>query len=149
MEEEQAAIVEIGRIATLRLAGLITSDVPLPVFGELSMHVLDTHGGRPAEGVPFELIELASHGASRTLAKGATNHDGRTDAALLAGRPVPIGNYELRFYIAGYYAKRGVSLTSPPFLDVIPIRFAISDPEGHYHVPLLMTPWSYTTYRGS
>jgi 2-oxo-4-hydroxy-4-carboxy-5-ureidoimidazoline decarboxylase len=147
--EEQAALTEIGRIATLRLAGLVESDGSLAVHGHLSMHVLDTHSGRPAEGVGFELIELARHGASRTLAKAVTNHDGRTDAALIAGRPVPIGTYELRFQVADYFARRGVPLSNPPFLDVIPIRFGVSEPEGHYHVPLLVTPWSFATYRGS
>jgi 2-oxo-4-hydroxy-4-carboxy-5-ureidoimidazoline decarboxylase len=148
-DEEQAAISEIGRIATLRLAALVEGDVPLPVYGELSMHVLDTHSGRPAEGVAFELIELARHGASRTLKKAVTNRDGRTDAPLIHGRPVPIGNYELRFHVADYFAKCGVPLSSPPFLDIIPIRFGVSEPAGHYHVPLLMTPWSFATYRGS
>jgi 2-oxo-4-hydroxy-4-carboxy-5-ureidoimidazoline decarboxylase len=148
-EEQRAAIVEIGRIATLRLAGLVARDGSLAVHGELSMHVLDTHSGRPAEGVPFELIELARHGANRTIARAITNHDGRTDAALIAGRPLPIGTYVLQFRIADYYKRRGISPDGPPFLDVVPIRFGISDPEGHYHVPLLMTPWSYTTYRGS
>ena len=148
-DEEQSALSEIGRIATLRLASLLASDASLPVYGELSMHVLDTHSGRPAEGVAFELIELARHGASRTLRRAVTNQDGRTDAALIQGRPVPIGTYELRFHVADYFAKRGVPLSSPPFLDVIPIRFGVSEPEGHYHVPLLMTPWSFATYRGS
>jgi 2-oxo-4-hydroxy-4-carboxy-5-ureidoimidazoline decarboxylase len=148
-DEERAAITEIGRIATLRLAGLVASDVPLSVHGELSMHVLDIYNGTPAEGVEFELVELARHGANRTLLKAVTNHAGRTAAALIRGRPVPIGTYELRFRLADYYARRGLTLASPPFLDVVTIRFGISDPEGHYHLPLLMTPWSYTTYRGS
>jgi len=147
--EENAALAEIGRIGTLRLAELVQGDGSLSVHGHLSTHVLDTHSGRPAEGMTFEWIELAQHGAARTLLKAVTNHDGRTEAPLVAGRPVPIGTYELRFYLADYYAKRGVALDRWPFLDVVPIRFGVSDPEGHYHVPLLMTPWSYATYRGS
>jgi 2-oxo-4-hydroxy-4-carboxy-5-ureidoimidazoline decarboxylase len=148
-EEEQAALTEIGRIATLRLAALVAGDVPLPVYGHLSTHILDTHSGMPAAGVAFELIELARHGASRMLLKAVTNHDGRTDTPLIAGRPVPIGTYELRFHVADYFAGRGVALANPPFLDVVPLRFGISEPEGHYHVPLLVTPWSFATYRGS
>ncbi|MEI6723172.1 MAG: hydroxyisourate hydrolase, partial [Betaproteobacteria bacterium] len=78
-----------------------------------------------------------------------TNKDGRTDTPLIAGRPVPIGTYELRFAVAGYFKSRGVALADPPFLDVVPIRFAVAEAEGHYHVPLVMTPWGYATYRGS
>ncbi|MCC7345963.1 MAG: hydroxyisourate hydrolase, partial [Variibacter sp.] len=66
-----------------------------------------------------------------------------------AGRPVPIGRYELLFAVADYYAERGAALAEPPFLDVVPVRFSVADPEGHYHVPLLVSPWSYSTYRGS
>jgi 2-oxo-4-hydroxy-4-carboxy-5-ureidoimidazoline decarboxylase len=148
-DEEKAAITEIGRIATLRLAGLVTSSVALSVHGELSMHVLDTHSGTPAEGVEFELVELARYGVNRSLLKAVTNRDGRTASALISGRPVPIGNYELRFQIADYYRRRGINLASPAFLDVVLIRFGVSAPEEHYHLPLLMSPWSYTTYRGS
>src|SRR5215472_10997386 len=72
-----------------------------------------------------------------------------TDQPLIGGRPVPIGRYELRFAVGKYFAARGVPLSDPPFLDEIPLRFAVSDPEGHLHVPLLVTPWSYATYRGS
>ena len=75
--------------------------------------------------------------------------DGRTDQPLIGGRPVPIGRYELTFHVGAYFADRGVPLSDPPFLDRIPLQFAVSDPEGHLHVPLLVTPWSYATYRGS
>jgi 2-oxo-4-hydroxy-4-carboxy-5-ureidoimidazoline decarboxylase len=78
-----------------------------------------------------------------------TNPDGRTDAALIAARPVPIGAYELRFQAAAYYARRGVTLSDPPYLDVIPLRFHVAEPEQHLHVPLVLTPWGYGTYRGS
>jgi len=78
-----------------------------------------------------------------------TNSDGRTDRPLIGGRPVPIGRYELNFAVGDYFAARGVDMPDPPFLDRIPLRFAVSDPEGHLHVPLLVTPWSYSTYRGS
>ena len=96
-----------------------------------------------------ELHELSSTGAGRLLLSAATNADGRTDAPLIAGRPLPIGTYELRFAVGGYFARRGLALADPPFLDLVPVRFCIAEPEGHYHVPLVVTPWSYATYRGS
>jgi 2-oxo-4-hydroxy-4-carboxy-5-ureidoimidazoline decarboxylase len=109
----------------------------------------DVHGGKPPEGVSVELWKLSEAGADRLLVRTATNHDGRTDPPLIAEWPVPIGTYELRFATAGYFAAAGVALAEPPYLDVVPIRFSIAEPEGHYHVPLVMTPWSYATYRGS
>jgi 2-oxo-4-hydroxy-4-carboxy-5-ureidoimidazoline decarboxylase len=148
-QEESEAIREIGRIAGLRLAELIDCNDPLPVYGRLSTHVLDTHGGQPATGLELELIELSQSGASRLIVKTFTNEDGRTDGALIDGRPVPIGTYELRFHTHAYYARRGIVLSEPSFLDVVPIRFGVSEPEAHLHVPLLLTPWSYATYRGS
>jgi 2-oxo-4-hydroxy-4-carboxy-5-ureidoimidazoline decarboxylase len=78
-----------------------------------------------------------------------TNSDGRTDQPLIGGRPVPIGRYELVFSVGKYFAERKVPMSDPPFLDQIPLRFSVSEPEGHLHVPLLVTPWSYATYRGS
>lgn len=147
--ERATALAEIVRIAALRLDQRVTAPERLPVHGRLSTHVLDTHAGRPAAGVGVTLVELAAAGESRIVAETATNADGRTDAPLIAGRPVPIGRYELRFAVGGYFAGQGVTLSDPPFLDVVPIRFAVAEPEGHYHVPLLATPWSYVTYRGS
>jgi 2-oxo-4-hydroxy-4-carboxy-5-ureidoimidazoline decarboxylase len=148
-QEESEAIREIGRIASLRLAEQIDCNEPLPVNGRLSTHVLDTHGGQPAAGVELELIELSRSGASRLIVRTFTNKDGRTDGALIDGRPVPIGNYELRFHTRAYYARRGAALSEPSFLDIVPIRFGVSEPESHLHMPLLLTPWSYATYRGS
>lgn len=147
--EIRRAIEEIGRISALRLDQLVVADDRLKVHGKLSTHVLDNHAGKPAPGIALELIELANLGESRVIARGATNADGRTDQPLIGGRPLPIGRYELRFSVGKYYAERGVQTPDPPFLDEIPLRFAISEPEGHYHVPLLVTPWSYSTYRGS
>jgi hydroxyisourate hydrolase len=111
--------------------------------------VLDTAHGRPAAGVGIELVRL--DGDDRTPLKTvATNADGRTDAPLIGGEPLRIGTYELTFHIGAYFAAQTpAAVADPPFLDVVPIRFAIAEPEGHYHVPLLATPWSYTTYRGS
>ncbi|MEI9806166.1 MAG: hydroxyisourate hydrolase [Pseudolabrys sp.] len=83
------------------------------------------------------------------LGRTVSNRDGRTDKPLIAERPVPIGTYELRFAVAGYFVARGVPLSNPPFLDVVPIRFSVAEPESHYHVPLVASPWSYATYRGS
>jgi 2-oxo-4-hydroxy-4-carboxy-5-ureidoimidazoline decarboxylase len=147
--EMQASIAEICRIAALRLDQLVAADDRLPVHGRLSTHVLDTHSGMPAERIAFELIELSELGESRVVTRGVTNADGRTDQPLIGGWPVPIGRYELRFSVGKYFAERGVATSDPPFLDQIPLRFAVSEPEGHLHVPLLVTPWSYATYRGS
>jgi len=147
--ETQTSIEEICRIAALRLDQLVTSDDRLAVHGRLSTHVLDTHSGKPAAGIEVELIELSDLGASRVVTRTITNGDGRTDTPLIGGRPVPIGRYELTFRVGSYFAGRGVPMSNPPFLDSIPLRFSVSDPEGHLHVPLLVTPWSYATYRGS
>jgi len=147
--EVEASIEEICRVAALRLDQLVASEDKLPVHGRLSTHVLDTHSGRPAAGISIELTELSDLGQSRVVARAVTNSDGRTDQPLIGGRPVPIGRYELTFHVGAYFADRGVPLSDPPFLDRIPLQFAVSDPEGHLHVPLLVTPWSYATYRGS
>lgn len=147
--ETRRALEEISRIAALRLDQLVSADDKLKVHGRLSTHVLDNHAGKPAPGIPVELVELANLGESRVIARAVTNADGRTDQPLIGGRPLPMGRYELRFSVAKYYAERNVPLSDPPFLDEIPLRFAISEPENHYHVPLLVTPWSYSTYRGS
>jgi len=147
--EMQAAIREICRIAALRLDQLIASDDRLPVHGRLSTHVLDTHSGRPAAGIAIELTELSDLGQARVVTRAVTNSDGRTDLPLIGGRPVPIGRYELAFRVGAYFAGRAVPMSDPPFLDRIPLQFSVSDPEGHLHVPLLVTPWSYATYRGS
>ena len=147
--EMQVAIGEISRIAALRLDHLVTSDDKLPVHGRLSTHVLDTHSGKPAAGISVVLTELSDLGEPRVIARAITNSDGRTDQPLIGGRPVPIGRYELMFRVGVYFAQRSVPMSEPPFLDQIPLRFSVSDPEGHLHVPLLVTPWSYATYRGS
>jgi 2-oxo-4-hydroxy-4-carboxy-5-ureidoimidazoline decarboxylase len=147
--EQQNALAEIKRIAGLRLAELVEASEALSIYGTLSTHVLDTRDGVPARGVAIELIELARQGKSRTVATSVTNDDGRTDVPLICGRPLPIGLYELRFHVGAYFEGRSVAPSEPGFLDVIPIRFGISNPESHIHVPLLVSPWSYTTYRGS
>lgn len=147
--ETRTSIGEIFRIAALRLDQLVSADDKLAVHGRLSTHVLDTHSGKPAAGVALELTELSELGTPRVVASAVTNSDGRTDQPLIGGRPVPIGRYQLMFSVGDHFAARGVPMSDPPFLDKIPLHFAVSDPEGHLHVPLLVTPWSYATYRGS
>ena len=148
-EEAETALAEIFRIAALRLNQRLEAADRLKVHGRLSTHVLDTHSGRPAAAVCVELLELSANGEQRVMARAATNRDGRTDAPLMAGQPLPIGRYELRFHVGEYFARLAARMDDPPFLDVVPVRFAVAEPEGDYHVPLLVTPWSYSTYRGS
>jgi 2-oxo-4-hydroxy-4-carboxy-5-ureidoimidazoline decarboxylase len=147
--ETQKSIDEICRIAALRVDQLVVSEDRLAVNGRLSTHVLDTHSGRPAAGIAVELVELSDLGEARLVMRTVTNSDGRTDQPLIGGRPVPIGRYQLTFSVGKYFAERQVPMSDPPFLDQIPLRFSVSEPEGHLHVPLLVTPWSYATYRGS
>ncbi|GJD35768.1 hydroxyisourate hydrolase [Methylobacterium aerolatum] len=117
-------------------------------MGHLSTHVLDTASGRPAAGVAIELRRLAEDGTGVTLATVTTNADGRTDDALLSGDALTVGTYELVFAVGDYFARLGHG-GERPFLDRVPVRFGVSDPAAKYHVPLLITPWSYSTYRGS
>src|SRR5215471_17851451 len=145
----ETALGEIFRIAALRLDQRIEAADRLEVHGRRSTHVLDTQAGRPAARVTIELLELSASGEQRMIARATTNRDGRTDEPLIGERPLPIGRYELRFHVGDYFARLKASQGDPPFLNVVPVRFAIAEPESHYHVPLLVTPWSYTTYRGS
>jgi 2-oxo-4-hydroxy-4-carboxy-5-ureidoimidazoline decarboxylase len=147
--EQETALGEIARIAALRLDQHIRGPDRLKVHGRLSTHVLDTYHGHPAAGVTIEFCEIGASGEARLLSRTATNADGRTDRPLMAERPVPISQYELRFAIGDYFVRQGTPLPDPPFLGIVPIRFAVAEPEAHYHVPLLATPWSYSTYRGS
>jgi 2-oxo-4-hydroxy-4-carboxy-5-ureidoimidazoline decarboxylase len=147
--EIETALGEIFRIAALRLDQRVAAADRLEVHGRLSTHVLDTHRGRPAAGVAIELVQLSANGKHVTIVRATTNGDGRTDEPLIGGQPLPIGRYELRFHVADYFAGLGTPQGDPPFLDTVPVRFAVAEPEGHYHVPLLVTPWSYSTYRGS
>jgi 2-oxo-4-hydroxy-4-carboxy-5-ureidoimidazoline decarboxylase len=146
--EFAAALQEVFFITRLRIAGKVSGDGMPQVNGRLSTHVLDTHAGRPAAGIAIELYEFAGERAHR-IATAITNSDGRTDQPLVGGGPLPIGRYELRFAVGDHFRSRGIDVGDPPFLDIVPLRFSIAEPEGHYHVPLLCTPWSYSTYRGS
>ena len=119
--------------------------------GKLTTHVLDTANGCPGEGIAIALWKLDSEIDldSKTLLKTVhTNHDGRTDEPLLADKELKAGIYELVFSVGAYFARYG-DYPEPLFLNEIPIRFGISDIKAHYHVPLLVSPWSYSTYRGS
>ena len=116
-------------------------------MGRLSTHVLDTHAGRPAAGVTVWLERIAG-GKRDALGRFVTNADGRA-APLLEGDGFTAGLYELHFHVGDYFRDQGVTLPEPPFLDVVTLRFAVADAGAHYHVPLLCSPWSYTTYRGS
>jgi 2-oxo-4-hydroxy-4-carboxy-5-ureidoimidazoline decarboxylase len=147
-QEWAAALAEIGLIARLRLVDAVDGPGKPKTDGRLSTHVLDTMAGRPAAGVRVELHEIGAS-AEALLAEAVTNADGRTDEPLLAGAPLRVGRYRLDFHVGAYFAARQAATADPPFLDIIPIRFAIAEPEGHYHVPLLVSPWSYSTYRGS
>jgi 5-hydroxyisourate hydrolase len=112
-------------------------------MGRLTTHVLDTSIGKPATGVRV-LLRLGD----AVLSEGMTNADGRVDKPLLEGGAFKPGRYELSFHVGDYFRARGVPLADPPFLDVIPIRFSIIE-DTHYHVPLLVSPYGYSTYRGS
>jgi 5-hydroxyisourate hydrolase len=116
--------------------------------GYLTTHVLDLAQGRPAAGMRVELWRLADDGARTLDGTAVTNADGRMDAPLLAGEAFRVGIYELLFDVGAYFAAQGLGASSP-FLTSVPVRFTIADPDAHYHVPLLVTPWAYSTYRGS
>lgn len=117
-------------------------------MGHLSTHVLDLAAGRPAAGIAVELRRLGPDGTGPVIAAAVTNADGRTDAPLLDGPAVTAGTYELLFAVGAYFAAAGTA-ADHAFLDRVPVRFGVGDPNGRYHVPLLITPWSYSTYRGS
>ena len=146
--EQAAALQEIGFITRLRLAAKADGPGMPKIDGRLSTHVLDNVGGKPAAGVRIALYEVGAS-ARGLLTQAVTNADGRTDAPLIGGIPLRIGTYELQFHVGDYFAAQKIPAGDPPFLDMVPIRFSIAESEGHYHVPLLVTPWSYSTYRGS
>jgi 5-hydroxyisourate hydrolase len=117
-------------------------------MGKLSTHVLDTTLGKPGARVRLELYFIDD--GRRTLLKvETTNADGRCDAPLLEGSALRVGQYELVFAAGDYFADQGVSLPSPRFIDRVTIAFGVADASQNYHVPLVVTPWSYSTYRGS
>lgn len=138
--EHAAALAEVGFITRLRLLDRVAGPGRPEMAGRLSTHVLDTAAGRPGGGVG---VELACEG--KRVAAATTNADGRLDAPLLPPGPVRMGRYELRFGLGAYFAGRGMAC----FYDVVAVGFTVDDAEGRYHVPLVASPWSYSTYRGS
>jgi 5-hydroxyisourate hydrolase len=116
-------------------------------MGQLTTHVLDISAGVPASGLRIEVEEWPSSSASRPLVY-TTGADGRLAAPLLAGEALRIGRYALTFHIASYFRARGVAVAEPAFIEEAVIRIGIADPAQHYHVPLLIAPWSYSVYRG-
>ncbi|MEM6988818.1 MAG: hydroxyisourate hydrolase [Pseudomonadota bacterium] len=114
----------------------------------LTTHVLDTAYGVPAAGVALTLYRVAGETRER-ICTAVTNADGRVDEPLLTADTSEAGTYELSFAAGAYFKARGTPLPTPPFVDDVVLRFGIADPGAHYHVPLLVSPWSYSTYRGS
>jgi 5-hydroxyisourate hydrolase len=117
-------------------------------MGRLTTHVLDTSLGRPARGMMIVLERLENDGRM-PVAEAITNDDGRLDEPLMDADSFRPGIYELSFFAGAYLETTGVAQPDPPFLDIIPIRFGIADSAAHYHVPLLLSPYGYSTYRGS
>ena len=117
-------------------------------MGRLSTHVLDTVTGQPAVGMRIDFSVLDA-GAWKLLKTVRTNADGRTDEPLMASEAMRTSEFRLLFHVADYFRAQSAKLPEPPFLDRVPLRFGIADRDAHYHVPLLCTPWSYSTYRGS
>jgi 5-hydroxyisourate hydrolase len=116
-------------------------------MGRLTTHVLDTASGKPAAGLKVELFRMGD--AAERVTVATTNADGRVDRPLLEGDSFSPGVYELRFHAGDYLRRAGMPMQEPAFLDVVPIRFGIAAPGDHYHVPLLLSPFGYSTYRGS
>jgi 5-hydroxyisourate hydrolase len=117
-------------------------------MAKLSTHVLDTHSGQPAQGMAVAL-ERFENDQWISITSTVTNRDGRTDVPLLEGERITIGRYRLIFKVANYFRGRGVDLPDPPFLEDVSLEFGVAIDTGSYHVPLLCSPWSYSTYRGS
>ncbi|MEC0227291.1 hydroxyisourate hydrolase [Paenibacillus alba] len=114
----------------------------------ITTHVLDISSGRPASEVYIALFRLQD-GKSEKISSGVTNSDGRLEGPMLSGEDFQPGIYELVFHVGDYFRGVGISLAEPAFLDEVPVRFGISSADVHYHVPLLVAPWGYNTYRGS
>ena len=117
-------------------------------MGRLTTHVLDTANGVPAGGMAIDLDRIDG-GVAVRIASTRTNADGRTDAPMLADATFATGTYVLTFHVRDYFAARTGREDASPFLDIVPIRFVIAEADKHYHVPLLVSPWSFSTYRGS
>lgn len=116
--------------------------------GYLTTHILDTARGVPADGVRIALYKVTGNSHSK-ITEMVTNSDGRTDSPILPSEDFAVGTYELIFFVGDYLREAGLVVDDPLFLDEIPIRFGVNDPQSHYHVPLLISPFGYSTYRGS
>jgi 5-hydroxyisourate hydrolase len=138
-------IIASSFFAAIAFAGATVRAAPPP---GLTTHVLDVTTGKPAEGVQIDFF-VAEGETYRLVRSVVTNADGRVAEPLLTADTIKVGQYQLVFHIADYFSKLGTVLPKPPFLDKAVVQFGISDATSHYHVPLLASPWSYTTYRGS
>lgn len=118
-------------------------------MGRLTTHVLDTSRGLPASGLHIDVLALGDNDAVHPIKEVVTNGDGRTDKPLLEGAEFTVGEYELHFHVGDYFRALGIALPDPPFLDIVCVRFGIANAERHTHVPLLVSPFGYSTYRGS
>lgn len=117
-------------------------------MGRLTTHVLDTSLGRPGQGIRIEIFRIEGD-ERRHLGETLTNDDGRCDQPILEGEAFSVGEYELLFHAGEYLARQGIEASGPRFLDRVVLRFGVADAGEHYHVPLLLSPYSYSTYRGS
>ena len=117
-------------------------------MARLSTHVLDTARGVAGQGIAIEVHIVRDHNRER-VATATTNVDGRTDAPLLSGDRIEPGVYELSFHVGDYFRRTGLTVTRPSFLDIVVVRVGLADADGHYHVPLLLSPYGYSTYRGT
>jgi 2-oxo-4-hydroxy-4-carboxy-5-ureidoimidazoline decarboxylase len=142
--EKNKALEEIHKIAFIRLLDIVEPRST----GKLTTHVLDTAIGKPAKGMVLTLERLEGEKA-KLIKTVTTNHDGRIEAPLLQGSELLVGRWSLTFFCGPYFLLTGQSVTAPSFLDKVPLHFSIFNPEQNYHVPLLVSPWSYSTYRGS
>jgi 5-hydroxyisourate hydrolase len=129
----------------MRAAGQVAGGVAFPM-GRITTHVLDTAAGRPAAGLKVILTRL--DGTPAVVAEAVTNADGRCDKPLLEGAAFAAGCYEIMFHVGDYFRHSSAALPDPPFLDLVPVRFGVTE-DRHYHVPLLVSPYAYSTYRGS
>lgn len=145
--EYTVALDQVHNIAWMRLLTKVNTD---DAAGFLTCHVLDTANGIPAEKMKIVLKRLTPEASSGIVGEFVTNDDGRLEGGpALKKENFIVGTYEWTFYAGDYFASKGQAMNGTPFLDVIPLRFGIDNPDDHYHVPLLVSPWSYSTYRGS
>jgi 5-hydroxyisourate hydrolase len=144
--DRRSFLIAAPSLATMAgVSGALAQSTP---SAGLTTHVLDTASGKPAAGVSIDFGGLDGNGY-RMIKTVHTNADGRNDQPLLTAANMAVGRYQLVFHVADYFSKLGMALPNPPFLDKVTVQFGISDATQHYHVPLLVSPWSYTTYRGS